>query len=81
MFRPDMKKFARKVMALMVLVAALVVLSSGLQDKRASASVVCCSTCVPQYEQCLADCPNPGMCNPVCNFQLKRCQNTCSPSC
>ena len=80
MFRPDMKRFVRKVMTLMVLVAALVVLSSGLQGKRASAAV-CCSTCIPQYEDCLANCPNPGMCNPVCNFQLHRCQNTCTPSC
>jgi len=81
MFRPEMKKLARKFLVLMVLVVGLLVLSSGLPGKKALAGTVCCTTCSQQYDDCINSCPNPGMCNAMCNFRLKQCQKTCNPGC
>ena len=80
MFRPDIKTLVRKFLILMVLVAGLVVLSSGLPGKGTLAAV-CCSACGPQYNACVEGCDPPGACNASCGFQLRVCQRTCTPGC
>jgi len=82
MFNSQMKRIARKLSMLGILVVCLVMLSADFGG-RSSFAAACCSTCDPAYDACVQGCGDPpsGACLFFCNNRYNRCLTTCDGSC
>ena len=76
-----MRKLALRLVLLMVFIAGLIILPSGIAEKKVSADPDC-PWCDQAYTECTAGCPGPGQpghfsCIGQCNLDWKSCEADC----
>jgi hypothetical protein len=78
MLKLHARKLTRRLLMLIVLVAAVVSLSYNPAERRALA-VVPCEQCETNYNNCVISCGDPasGACLTFCQRQYNRCISTC----
>ena len=58
--------------------AAILLAGTLAMPRAAQSSSSCCSTCLPNFEACLAQCPGSvTLCNKACGNKLTACQILC----
>ena len=76
MFRTNISKLMRRILALAVLTTGLVIASSGLVQSNAAA--ICCDQCLINFDNCLNNCSDQA-CIDACNATLVQCHQFCKP--
>lgn len=80
MSRKELSGLIRRILALVVLTAGLVLASSGLVGSHATAAI-CCEQCWINFDNCLNNCNDDPGCVQGCNTTVEHCLRFCNSLC